>query len=153
MLIGDLNALTAVNRLDFTEHIRLNALDALDLEDVVGVDGALGEGIACFDMIAAVHLALGAEGDEVLFDFTVIIADDRLGLLSVGLDLDGTCDLGDDRKALGLACFEDFDYAGKTLCNILCACNAAGMEGTHGAAMIPTASPMVTSLPVAQLRP
>ena len=38
VLIGNFNALAAVNSLNFAEHISLNALDALDFEDIMRVD-------------------------------------------------------------------------------------------------------------------
>ena len=52
VLVGNVNALQAVNDLHFLEQIVLHALDAFDLQDVVRVDGAFGQLVAGLDQFA-----------------------------------------------------------------------------------------------------
>ena len=59
------------------------------------------------------------------------IGNDDLALLLRILDGHHTAELSDDRKSLGPSGLKQLLDTGKTLCDIA-ACNAAGMEGTHG---------------------
>ena len=133
MLVGDVNALAAVNRLNLVEHIRLHFLNAVDLQYLMGIDGTLGQRIAGAYMVAVVDLALCTEWNGLLIGLAwVVTGDDDLGGLTVGTKLNRTADGADDCGALGLTRLEYFLNTGKTLSNILCGCNAAGMECTHG---------------------
>ena len=76
---------------------------------------------------------------------------------------DLAADLTDDGQVLRLSALEQLLDTGQTLGDILRAGDAAGVEGSHGqlsagladglGAMIPTASPTVTGMPLARLEP
>ena len=131
VFVGDLHALEPIYALDFLEHVSLHPLDALDLQDVIGVDGAVGELVARLDHVPIPNPQLGAEGDQVLGGLPFLVGDGGLPLLSLG-EGHGAVNLGDHRQALGLTGLEDFHHTGKALGNIVRTGHAAGVEGTHG---------------------
>ena len=76
------------------------------------------------------------EGNRVALDHfgaVVILASDLDDHVLLGVVLrDNARDLAHDGHALGTAALEQLLNTGKTLGNIFCRCDTAGMEGTHG---------------------
>ena len=131
MFIRNLNALQTVNALDFSQQVRLYALHASDLQNVMRIDGSLCQLVAGFDHVALLHFHLAAERDQIGLCFSVVVRDDRLTAFLALVDMDRAADLRDDSEALRFSCFEQFLDTGKTLCDILCSSDAARMECTH----------------------
>ena len=131
VLVVDVNALQTVGLLNLGDQVVLDFLFALDGQNVVGVDGAFGQGIADSDLLAFLHFDLKAVGNGIALLFLgVADHDDPLAFLFVKPD--GAGDLGDDGAVLGLTAFKQLNDSGKTLCNVFGVCNTAGVEGTHG---------------------
>ena len=78
VLVVDGHALGPVDFLDFVEQEGLEGLVALDLQDVVGGDGALGELLARLDLVAVLDLDVLAARDEVLLVVPVLVLHDDL---------------------------------------------------------------------------
>ena len=131
VLVGNINALGAVRILHFGKHIRLHALYALDLEDVIRIHGTVRQHIASFDYVAIFYAQLRAKRDQVLFRLAILIRDGSFALLPFAQGY-LAANLRNDGEALRLARLEDFYHARQTLRDILCARNTTGVEGTHG---------------------
>ena len=132
MLIIDLHALETVNALYFLKHIILNRTHALDLQDIVWIDTAFRQLIACFQHLAVQHLDPGAVRDQIGFGIScLVVRYSNLPLLLGILDLYHAAKLSDDGKTLWLTGLKKLLHTGKTLCDIA-AGHAARMERTHG---------------------
>ena len=114
--------------------------------------------------VAVLDQQAGALADRVgkLLGAVVGDDDDLAGLVGV-LDADATGGLGDRRLALGLAGLEQLDHTRQTFGDVVADATppvwkvriVSCVPGSpiDWAAMMPTASPMSTSLPVASERP
>src|SRR5690606_958899 len=131
VLVVDLHALHPVDPLDLLQQVKLHAPRALDLEDVVGVGGALGQLVAGHDPLAVLHPHPGAEGHRVRGHGAVVAGDADLPAALLGDDADHALVLGDDRLALGLAGLEQLLHPRQALGDVLGG-HAAGVEGAHG---------------------
>ena len=59
VLVVDRHALVAVHLLDLVDEVQLGLADALDLHELLRVEGALGDRVAGLDLLAVVHLGGG----------------------------------------------------------------------------------------------
>ena len=66
VLVVDLDALAAVDVLDFADEVLLHGLFAGDAQDVVGHQRAVDQGLAGPDEVAGVHAEVLAVRDQVL---------------------------------------------------------------------------------------
>jgi hypothetical protein len=66
VLVVDVDALEAVDLLDLVHQVALQLLLAPDLQDVVGVDGAVHERLAGLHPLRFLHVDVGAAGQLVL---------------------------------------------------------------------------------------
>jgi hypothetical protein len=131
VLVVDVNALEAVHLLDLLKQVVLDSQNALDLQDVLRVDGAFRQLITRFDCLPVRHLDGGAVWDEIGAGIrNVVASDDNFPLFLGFLDLYGTGNFGDDGQTLWLSRLEQFLDAGKTLGDVITG-NTTGMEGTH----------------------
>src|SRR5438132_156113 len=102
VLVVDADALEAVDLLDLVHQVLLHLLDALDPQDVVRVDRALGEAVACAHRTPLLHVAQLALRDLVLAHVAVVALDEQLAHAARDApELDAPVDLGDDRELLG----------------------------------------------------
>ena len=134
MLIVDVNALLAVNLLDFLDEVVMHRTRVTDTQDIVRVERALVELLALLDILAILYADTRRRSQLISAGVAVLGVDDIDGLegRALGLlDADRTRDLCQGRNLLGLARLEQFLDAGQTLGDIR-TCDAAGMEGTHG---------------------
>ena len=133
MLIVDINTLGTVGVLNFGYDIFLNSLRPLRLQNILRIFSARNQHIARLDLVAVLNQAAYAVRNGDLFlGFKLIVCDyNYIALLFLG-NAYGTVHFGDKCAALRSACLEQLLNTRKTLCNILCTCNTAGVEGTHG---------------------
>ena len=132
MLIVDLDTLKAVDPLDLGDHVILHRLDSLDPKEIVGIDGALGQGVPGLKPLSLIDLRTdpGAIGNQVGLRLpALIIRDDDLPLLSL-LDLRHAGDLRQNREPLRLSGLKELLDSGKTLGDISSR-HASGVEGSH----------------------
>ena len=132
VLVVDVYTLLAVYLLYFADDIVLYSLCAQNIQDVSRIYITLGQAVTLRDSVAFIDTDLVVVGNEVLFSAAVIASDDeRSGGLDL-LNVYDTVNASNDCRILGLSALEQFLDTGKTLCNIFCVRNTAGMEGTHG---------------------
>ena len=74
VLVVDGHALAAVDALDLLDEVALDRLAAAGLEVLLGVDGAVGDGVAGADLLAVLDQQLGVVGDGVLALHDVLAA-------------------------------------------------------------------------------
>ena len=80
VLVVDLDPLEAVDLLDFVHQIPGQFLEAADVQDIVGVGGAVHEGFSGPDIVALLHGHVLALGDQVLLGFAYLRGDKILRL-------------------------------------------------------------------------
>src|SRR5690606_25486646 len=131
VLVVDVHALRAIHFLHFLHDVRLHAVDALDPQNVVGVDGAFRQAVAGLHLRAVPHLEPRAVGDVVDVLLALGVGDDDLALAFGLLDADRARDFRHDGLALGLAGLEQLLHPGQTGGDVL-AGHAAGVERAHG---------------------
>ncbi len=120
MLVGDGDALEAVDLLDLVDEVLLERAFAEDLEDVVRVAGTVDQRIAGAQPLAFLHVDVDAAGDGVFLFLTVVGGDVDLALTLGDLaEADHTVDLGDDRGIAWLARLEELDDARQTAGDVL----------------------------------
>ena len=56
MLIVDLNTLQTIYTLNLTDHVILNRLDTLDLQDIMRIYGTLCQLVSGLDLLSLRHL-------------------------------------------------------------------------------------------------
>ncbi len=129
----------------------------------MGVHRALGEFVPRLHILSVGDLDARAVGHGVdLFLPRFLIKYGDLAALFHLADGNLPRDLGQNGQMLGFSRLEELLHAGKSLGDVVSG-DAAGVEGTHGelgagspmdwAAMMPTASPAETRLPVGQVGP
>ena len=138
MLIVDLNALQTVDLLDLADQVVLHIAQALDRQDILGIEHALtGDDVALLHTVTRHDACMLGKGDGVALDHLCtglfVLAGDLDDHVLLGIVLrDHTRDLAHDGHALGTAALEQLLNTRQTLGNILGRCDTAGMEGTHG---------------------
>ena len=134
VFIVDFYALASIYFLYFLDDVVLGSLYAKNCQNVVGVDVAFEEAGACFDVLSVLYGNLLGHRNLFAFRFLVVGDSDDLdvGVVFSGGDGYGAGDAGNGGIALRFTCFEQFFDTRKTLCDIFCGSNAAGMECTHG---------------------
>src|SRR5690606_15964980 len=132
MPVVDVRALRAVDILHLAHQVLLHAPHALDPQNIVRVDRALGETVASRHGLAIPHLEAGAIGDVVHLFLAVLGGDDHLAASLALHDGDDAVDLGDDRLALGLASLKELFDPGQARRDVIDARHASRMEGAHG---------------------
>ncbi len=164
MLVVDRHTLLAVHPLHLVDEVLLGGTRAEDAKDLLGVDRALDELVTHVDVVTV--------GDEqartlahrvrVLLGAVVRREQDATRLVGV-LDLDAAGGLGDRGDTLGVRASKSSTTRGRPW--VMSSAAAAPpvwkvrivscVPGSpiDWAAMMPTASPMSTSLPVASERP
>ena len=132
VLVVDRHALLAVHLLDLLDEVALGLADTADLQELLGVTGALHQGVAGLDLGAVLDLEPGTVPARCTVLGAVVADDgDDSTLALVLADPDHTGGAGQGGLALGRASLEELDHAGKTAGDVG-AGDAAGVEGTHG---------------------
>ncbi len=126
----DLDALAAVDLLDLVDQVLLAGSNATDLQDLLGIQGTLGQLGAGLDGVAVGHPQPGSPAHRIL-GFAFLGIDHDPAALFVVDDLGGATDLGHDGLALGGTSLEQLDDPGEAMGDVLTG-DAAGVEGTHG---------------------
>ena len=132
MLVVDRHALVAVHPLDLFHEVLLGLPDTLDLEEFLGIPGALNNGVTGPHLGAVGDLETSQALDQV--DVLGAVIGDHGDLTTTTLvlgDTDNAGDTGQGGLALGLASLEELDDPGKTAGEVL-AGHTTGVEGTHG---------------------
>ena len=138
VLVVDLDALRLVHAQDLVDDVHLGAarIVATQLEQLRRVERALGEGIARADDLALADHEARAPRDRVLALLGLRVLggrrgpdDDRRRPLAVDA-LDASRDLGEDGRALRVACLEQLDDARQAVRDVG-AGDAALMERPH----------------------
>jgi hypothetical protein len=131
VLVVDRHTLVAVHLLDLLDEVQLGLADALDLHQLLRVEGAVGERIAGADLLAVGHdvAAAGRQQHGVLV--ALVVDDrDRDALALVLVDPHDTARTGETGRATRRARLEQLDDARQTTCDVL-AGHTAGVEGPH----------------------
>ena len=164
VLVADRHTLVAVHLLDLFDEVRLGLADALDLHDLLRVEGTVGDRLAGLDVLTIGDdgAAAGGQDDRVLF--ALIVDDgDRDALALVLADAHDTAGAGQAGRTAGRAALEQLDDARQTAGDVLALATppvwkvrmVSWVPGSpiDWAAMTPTASPSSIDLPVASERP
>src|SRR5262249_19507194 len=117
VLVVDRDALQPIDVLDLVDQIRRQLLDALDCENVVRRGIALDDSVALLDQVAVLQLDVLAVGDQVLLRFFALsgrLDDDATFVLVVAAEADGAGGLGDNRRFLRTARFEQLRHPRQT---------------------------------------
>ena len=132
MLIVNINTLCAVCILNFGYDIFLNSFRPLRLQNILRIFSARNQHIARLDLVTVLNQAAYAiRNGDLFLGFKLIVCDyNYIALLFLG-NANCTVHFSDKCTALRSACLEQLNTR-KTLCNILCTRNTAGVEGTHG---------------------
>ena len=164
VLVADRHTLVAVHLLDLFDEVQLGLADALDLHDLLRVEGTVGDRVAGVDVLAVGddRAAAGGQDDRVLL--ALIVDDgDRDALALVLADAHDAAGAGQASRTLGGAALEQLDDARQTAGDVLAQATppvwkvriVSCVPGSpiDWAAMTPTASPSSIDLPVASDRP
>ena len=120
MLVVDLHPLEAVDLLDFIHQVAGQFLDAADVEDVVGVGGAVHQLFAGPHEVAFLHGHVLAFGDQVLLGLAHLRGDDDLAFpLDVLPERNHPADFADDGGLFGFAHLEELRHPGQAAGDIL----------------------------------
>ena len=132
VLIVDVNALLTVHTQDLLDEVVVHCVIAADVQNLVGVQCAVGELGALFNDIAILHLQTRVR-HGVGAGVSVRRGDDDVQQAALGslLELHGAANLCQRGHTLGLPGLEQLLNTGKALRDVT-ACQTAGMEGTHG---------------------
>ena len=115
MFVADVNALQAINFLDFVYQISLQFFLAEHGQDIVRVERAIHERFSCPDAFAFLHIDVHAARHRVFLLRAVIGLHIEFALAFRDLaELDRAIDLADDRGLMRLAGFEQLDHARQT---------------------------------------
>ncbi len=115
VLVVDLDALQAVDVLDFLHQVIVQRLHAQQSQNVVRVRLAVDDGFAFFHALAFEHDDVAPLRNQLLVGLAVVLGDDQ-ALLALGVlaEADDAGDLGQDRRLFRFACFEQVGHAGQT---------------------------------------
>ena len=120
VLVGDGDALEAVDLLDFVDEVHLQSALAEDFQNVVRVARTVDECIAGAEALAFLHVDVDTAGNAVLLFLTVVGGDVDLALtLGDFAEANDAVDLADDCRVAGLAGLEELDDAGQTAGDVL----------------------------------
>ena len=112
MLVGDGDALQAVDLLDLVDQVHLQRALAEDIEDVVRVARAVDERVAGAQAFSLLHVDVDAAGNGVLLFLSVVGGDVDLALALGDLaEAHHAVDLADDGGVVRLARLEELDHA------------------------------------------
>ncbi len=132
MLVVDRHALIAVHLLDLLHEVLLGLADALDLEELLGIAGAVDDRIAGGDLLALGDLELGDARDGVAVLLAVVTHDgDHPALALVVGDAHDTRGAGQGRLALRGPGLEELDHTGEAAGDVGPTGDAAGVERPH----------------------
>ena len=133
MSVVDINTLEAVGLLNFCNEVILNCKSAVDIKIFMRVDGTFGKECAGFNVVALFNFGVASVSDEIFAFFTgFFVEDNDMAVFLDLIDSDVAFDLCDDSFTLRSSCLKEFFNTRKTLGNIFCGSDTAGMEGTHG---------------------
>src|ERR1022692_4687372 len=120
VLVADVDALQAVNLLDFVHQVGLQFLFAQHGQNVVRVQRTIHQRLASADALAFLHIDVNGTRHLGLFFGAVVghYIDLALAFGNVA-KLHHTIDLADDRGFAGLAGFEQFHHAWQTTRDVL----------------------------------
>jgi hypothetical protein len=132
VLVVDRHALLAVHLLDLFDEVALRLADAADLEELLGIAGALDQRVAGLDLVAVLHLEPGQAGHRVGVLGAVVADDgDDPALALVLADAHHAGGAGQGGLALGRTSLEELDHAGQAAGDVG-ARHTTGVEGPHG---------------------
>ena len=115
VLVVDLHALEPVDLLDLVQEVLLHRARALDAQDVVRVDRALGEAVTGPHLVALVDAHVLPDRHLVRPRRALLRRDVHLALAALDVaEADDAVDLGDDRRILGTPRLEQLGHPGQT---------------------------------------
>ena len=127
----DRHALVAVHPLDLLDEVQLGLADALDLHQLLRVEGAVGDRVTGLDLLAVVDDRAGAERQHHLVLVALVVDDaDRDALALVLAEAEHAGGLGQAGGTTRRAGLEQLDDAGQTAGDVL-AGDATGVERPH----------------------
>ena len=120
VLVADVDALQAVDFLDFVHQVRLQFLFAEDSQNVVRIERPVHQRFARLHALAFLHVDVHAARNRVFF-FRAVVGDHVHFALALGnfAELDRAIDFADDRGFMRLAGFEQFHHARQTTGDVL----------------------------------
>ena len=131
VLVGDRHTLVAVDPLHFLDEVQLRFADALDLHDLLRIEGTIGERLAGLDVLTVGDDRTGTEREHDLVLLALIVDDDDRDALALVLtEAQHTGRLGETGRTLRGTSLEQLDDAGQTAGDVL-AGHTTGVEGTH----------------------
>ena len=133
MLVVDVNALSAVNFLNFRDDIFLNGVFALDAEYILRVGRTGSQFLSLFHGVALFDFKTCAVGDKNLALFACFgVRDCRINSVLYLAERDCTRNFRKYRHNFRMTYFEKFLNSGKTLSDVTAAArNTAGVERSH----------------------
>src|SRR5262245_16401517 len=115
VLVVDLHALQAVDLLHFVEQILLHSARPLNAQNVVRVDGPLGEAVTGAHLVAFMDAQVFADRNFVYALRSGCWDHDDLTLTALDLaEANRAIDFRDDRRVFRPACFEQLGHARQT---------------------------------------
>ena len=131
MLVVDRHTLVSVDPLHFLDEVELRLTDALDLHDLLRIEGTVGDRIAGLDLLAVLDDRTRAERQHDLVLFAgVIDDDDRDALALVLAEVQDAGRLGETGRTLRRAGLEQLDHARQPAGDVL-AGHTTGVERPH----------------------
>ncbi len=120
VLVADVDALQAVDFLDFVHQVRLQFLFSEDGQNVVRVERPVHQRFARLHALAFLHVDVDAARNGVFF-LRAVVGDHIHFALALGdfAELDRAINFADDRGFVRLAGFEQFDHARQTAGDVL----------------------------------
>src|SRR5262249_50766970 len=120
VLVGDVDALQAIDLLDLVDQVGLQFLLSEDGEDIVRVERAIHERLAGAYALAFLHVDVHATRDGVLLLRSRVGGDvDLAHALADLAEADDAIDLADDRGLTRLAGLEELDHTRQTAGDVL----------------------------------
>ena len=135
VLVVDIDALAAIDALDFVHQVLLQGLFAGDPQDVVRHERAIDQGLAGLDVVARVdEEPLAVRHQMLALDAAFAADDDRPLAAALFLeDFDHAVDFGHHGRILRLASLEDFRHPRQTAGDVGDAGRFAGRLAEHRA--------------------
>ena len=120
MLVGDGDALQAVDFLDLVDEVGLHSALSEDFENVMRTTRTVDERVTGTKAFTLLHVDVHTSWNAVFLFLSVVGGDVNLALAFADLaEAYDTVDLGDDCRIAGLACLEEFDNTRETAGDVL----------------------------------
>ena len=133
VLIVDIYTLCTVYALYLFDEVILHCQLTADCKNLTRLNRTLGNQLTFFDILTFLNDNLVVEWYDLGEYLSVFAGDvDGISALVVKTEVGNTGNVADDCRILRFSCLKQLLDPWKTLCNIACRCDTAGMEGTHG---------------------